>query len=171
MSSVIQLRARWSITPFCLRPSVCSFLPVLARNLECSVLGLDAYLVGCLDLCKIPSSVTFFHEGDSRWDSVVWTIMCHLKCQRVFETIVEGCRSDTRTCRRPMLFWTAARDQAEYAKCLKWQILAIYSPYHPVSDERGSGEPLIMLMPFLLISIATFPFHLQQWWNECEKLL
>lgn len=125
MSSVIQLRAVWSIIPFCLRPSVCLFLLVLPRNIECSVLGLDAYLVECLDLCNIPSSVTFFQEGDSKWNSVVWTMMCHLRCQRVFETVVERYRSDTRTCRRPMLFRTAARDQAEYAKCLKWQLLAI----------------------------------------------
>jgi len=58
-----------------LRPSVCSFLLVLARNLEHSVLGLDARLVGCPDLSHIPSSVVFFQEGDSRWDSVVQILM------------------------------------------------------------------------------------------------
>lgn len=62
-SNTIMYCVEYNFLLLVLRPSVCSFLLVLARNLEHSVLGLDAHLVGCLDLCHVPSSVIFFSGG------------------------------------------------------------------------------------------------------------
>lgn len=65
-SNTIMCCVEYNFLLLVLRPSVCSFLLVLARNLEHSVLGLGTYLVGCLDLGHIPSSVIFFQEGGYR---------------------------------------------------------------------------------------------------------
>lgn len=66
ISNTIMCCVEYNFLLLSLRPSVCSFLLVLARNLEHSVLGMDPHLLECLDLSIVPSSVIFFQEGDSR---------------------------------------------------------------------------------------------------------
>lgn len=73
-SNVIICCVEYNFLLFVLRPSVCLFLLVLARNLE-----LSAYPLGCPDLCHIPSAVIHFQEGDSRWGSADRTIF--LSCE------------------------------------------------------------------------------------------
>lgn len=76
-----------------------------------------------------------------------------------------------RTCRRPTLFWTAGRDQAGYAKCQNWQLLAISFPSLQVCLVSSCVEAVSYcwsaLLPFLSIcssgkmSVRSYRFQLR----------